>query len=184
MTKYFSTAETAKLIRKALKEAFPGVKFSVRSDVYSGGSSINVRWTDGPTAKMVESVAGTFSGAYFDGSIDYKGYTKAMIDGETVHFGADFVFCNRDTTRTFLEKVVAAGIRKYGLDRFSGVRIAASCDGEHAYIDSNDYEIQRLLREIAYSRSAYLTPRKSVTAGKVIYLGNDGYSQVGALNVD
>ena len=42
MTKYFTCAETAKLIRQSLKEAFPGVKFSVRSSTYSGGASIDV----------------------------------------------------------------------------------------------------------------------------------------------
>lgn len=35
--KYISCKDTAVMMRKALKEAFPGVKFSVRSDVYSGG---------------------------------------------------------------------------------------------------------------------------------------------------
>ena len=67
---YLSCAETAKLIRAALKRAFPGVKFSVRSDVYSGGASINVKWSDGPTGEMVEAVAGAFQGGRFDGSID------------------------------------------------------------------------------------------------------------------
>lgn len=37
--KYLSCAETAKLLRQALKESFPGVKFSVRSSVYSGGAN-------------------------------------------------------------------------------------------------------------------------------------------------
>ena len=52
--KYFDTVETAKLIRKALKAKFPGVKFSVRSRKYAGGSSIDVVWTDGPAAKAVD----------------------------------------------------------------------------------------------------------------------------------
>lgn len=43
---YISCADTAKLIRQAIKEAFPGVKFSVRSSVYSGGASITVEWLD------------------------------------------------------------------------------------------------------------------------------------------
>ena len=56
MTKYFTCAETAKLIRQSLKEAFTGVKFSVRSSTYSGGASISVSWTDGPNAAQVESI--------------------------------------------------------------------------------------------------------------------------------
>ena len=50
---YLSCAETAKLVRAALKKAFPGVKFSVKSSVYSMGASIRVGWTDGPVTKAV-----------------------------------------------------------------------------------------------------------------------------------
>ena len=53
---WLSTAETAKLVRKALKKAFPGMKFSVRSSNYANGSSIDVSWTDGPTMKAVDEV--------------------------------------------------------------------------------------------------------------------------------
>ena len=70
-TKYLSCADTAKLVRKALKEAFPGVKFSVRSDTYSGGASIRVRWVDGPADCQVEPVVSAFQGGYFDAATDY-----------------------------------------------------------------------------------------------------------------
>lgn len=70
--RYLSCAETAKLVRKALKQTFPATKFSVVSHVYSMGASIRVRWTDGPTAKRVDEVVGVFSGAGFDGMIDLK----------------------------------------------------------------------------------------------------------------
>jgi len=84
MTKrYLSCAETAKLIRAQLKAEFPGVKFSVKSKVYSGGASITVGWTDGPTGKAVDAVVQVYSGAGFDGMIDMK-YNKTawlMPDG-------------------------------------------------------------------------------------------------------
>ena len=72
MSDYLTCAETAKLVRTALKKAFPGVKFSVRSSVYAGGASINVRWTDGPARKVVEAVAKRYAGGGFDGMIDMK----------------------------------------------------------------------------------------------------------------
>lgn len=82
-TRYLSCAETAKLIRVALKKAFPGVKFSVRSHTYSGGASIRVGWTDGPTTKMVEAVTNAYAGGGFDGMIDlkYSKYAWLMPDG-------------------------------------------------------------------------------------------------------
>lgn len=70
--RWIKTAEVAKLIRKHLKEAFPGQKFYVRSSSYSGGSSISVGWTDGPTTREVKAVTGPFQGARFDGSIDLQ----------------------------------------------------------------------------------------------------------------
>ena len=45
MTRRFITpADTAKLIRKALKASHPATKFSVRTSVYSGGASIRIAW--------------------------------------------------------------------------------------------------------------------------------------------
>lgn len=70
--KYLTCAETAKLIRKQLSQKFPGVKFSVRSQTYSMGASIDVGWTLGPTKKQVEAVTEPFAGAGFDGMIDLK----------------------------------------------------------------------------------------------------------------
>lgn len=78
--RYLSCAETAKLIRPALKRAFPGVKFSVRSDTYANGASIHVSWVDGPRAADVEKVAGIFAGADFDGSIDLKTHSDHWLE--------------------------------------------------------------------------------------------------------
>lgn len=98
MTDYLSCADTAKLLRAALKEAFPGVKFSVKSSTYSGGASIRVHWVDGPRTARVEPIAQRFAGASFDGMIDLKSYHTSELNGRHVHFGADYVFCERSTS--------------------------------------------------------------------------------------
>jgi len=72
MTEYLTAAETAKVVRNILKEKFPGVKFSVRSETYSMGSNVRVHWTDGPTTKQVDQAVGVLSGSGFDGMIDLK----------------------------------------------------------------------------------------------------------------
>ena len=79
-------AETAKLIRKRLKVAFPGTKFSVRTSRYSGGASIDVRWTDGPTDAMVSAVTKPYQGGGFDSSIDLAYSSEAYLtaDGRAV----------------------------------------------------------------------------------------------------
>lgn len=80
---YLSCAETAKLIRQALKAKFPGQKFSVRSSVYSGGASIDIAYTGGPTSEAVEAVTDAFAGGGFDGMIDmkYDVYSWLLPDG-------------------------------------------------------------------------------------------------------
>lgn len=64
MSEYVTVAETAKLVRTALKEAFPGVKFSVRSTSYSGGSSVRAGWTDGPQVAEVDKVVQPLTEGY------------------------------------------------------------------------------------------------------------------------
>jgi hypothetical protein len=70
--RYLTCAEVAKLVRKVLKEEFPGQKFYVRSRTYSMGASIDIYWIDGPTTKEVDSAVKPLEGSDFDGSIDLK----------------------------------------------------------------------------------------------------------------
>jgi hypothetical protein len=114
-TNYFSTTDTAKLIRAALRESFPGIKFGVRSKSYSGGSSINVSWVDGPTTRQVESITDRFAGAGFDGMTDCKSYHRTQFDGAEVSFGADFVFCSR----SYSDRAIAYAINFIG-QQFGG----------------------------------------------------------------
>jgi hypothetical protein len=87
---YLSCAVTAKLVRGALKRAFPGVKFSVRSHVYSGGASIDVRYTDGPTKAAVEAITSQFAGGGFDGMIDMAFHYNHWLlpDGSAVIYSS------------------------------------------------------------------------------------------------
>ena len=119
MARHISVTETAKLVRKALKHNFPGYKFSVRSKSYSGGASIDVDWTDGPTTPDVDKVIRVFSGATFEGMVDLKSYHDSIVshaDGtaETVSYGADYVFSHR-TLSPEAEAQIIAGIEEmYG----------------------------------------------------------------------
>ena len=188
---HISCADTAKLIRRALKEAFPDVKFGIRSKVYTGGASIRVCWTDGPNNKQVEAVASVFEGGYFDSMQDYKGSCFSLVDGQTTRFGADFIFCNRDYTDGFIAKAIQAVATKYAGNLKQGnaviPTVAQYLNGEALSMEMPGMGggywgwsqlIGRRLAEV----SDRMTIEKSKTAGKVIYLGNDGYSDIGALS--
>lgn len=110
-----SCADTAKLVRAALKTAFPGVKFSVKSSTYSGGASIDVNWVDGPTAQEVDAIAKRFEGATFDGMIDLKEYHTSTLDGERVRFGADFVMSQREISYDLMLECAERVADEYGV---------------------------------------------------------------------
>ncbi len=137
MVEYLSAVETAKFIRPLLKKHFPGVKFYVRSETYSGGCSVTVSWIDGPVTNKVEDVVKVLQGSGFDSMIDlrynrshwllpdgtvklaYSGGTelirvpKPHPDAREVMF-ADHIFCNRRYSQEFLEKAADRIFEKFG----------------------------------------------------------------------
>ena len=172
----YSCAETAQLVRAALKAAFPGVKFSVRSSVYSGGASVDVNWTDGPTAKEVERVAHRFAGATFDGMIDLKSYHTSTLNGHRVHFGADFVQCQRDVSADLLRECAERIADEYGVPAPEVRESSYTHRGKthtHAWIERGGEPLDRYADgsvanyastagdkalQLAYATSTYRTP--------------------------
>jgi hypothetical protein len=133
--RYLTCAETAKLVRAALKAKFPTMTFAVRSRTYSGGASIDVTWTDGPTTKQVDAVVGRFEGASFDGMIDLKSYHDSDLNGERVHFGADYIHTTRHNTPEFTAKVGRALAKKTG---WAMPEIYPTGGFVHNYIDTGN----------------------------------------------
>jgi len=95
-------AAAAKMIRHDLKRAFPTVTFKVRSDSYSGGCSIDIHWTDGPTTDQVERLTGRYQHGRFDGMQDLYEYSNSRKDIPQ----ADYVH----TTRNHSDAVTAAAV--------------------------------------------------------------------------
>ena len=179
MTKYFSPAETAGLIRKALKEAFPDVKFSVRTSTYSGGASIRVGWIDGPNRAQVEAIADTFAGSYFDGMKDYKGSNYYMVDGERASFGADFIFCERIYSDAMVARAIAMLVKKYGPAEVCTVeQFRTGKAGTMVMIGdswSNYWSWQEQIYQTLAKLSDRLAGKPSPTAARVQFIGDDGY---------
>lgn len=57
-----------------LKRAFPGIKFYSKKN---GSNSYNVRWTDGPTEKMVAKICSKFVDTTFNGYEDIEEHIKS-----------------------------------------------------------------------------------------------------------
>ena len=94
-----------KNMRIELALAFPGVKFSIKSSRFSGGDSIDVKWTDGPTSDQVKHVIQRYEAGTFNCMDDLYTYRR---DYWTKAFGdAKYVMTNRRMSET----AVAAAIR-------------------------------------------------------------------------
>ena len=93
-TIYELPKETAKKIRKALKAAFSGIKFSVTTDRYTGGSSANINWVNGPTQAEVQKVANKFTSHSFDGMDDSTERHGYEFEGKR-YMGVGYVFATR-----------------------------------------------------------------------------------------
>ncbi|WP_068505881.1 LPD29 domain-containing protein [Paenibacillus kribbensis] len=102
---YEKASDTAKKVRKILKKEFPGVKFSVRSDTYSMGSSVNVSWTDGPIKSVVEKAIDWMQSAKFDGMSDMKITVGYEWEGKLYH-GADHIDATRVLTPERRESIL------------------------------------------------------------------------------
>lgn len=103
-----------KNIREELKRAFPLVKFSVTSDRFSGGDSIDVRWIDGPTSSQVSEIIDKYSAGHFDGMTDSYRSSNSPF---TALFGdAKYVHASRDMSFAFLATVTDQYNREFGVN--------------------------------------------------------------------
>lgn len=94
---YMRPAEEAKLVRQVLKEAFPGVRFSVTSREYTGGGTVVVRWQDGPTRETVQALMEIFRSEKWETSLDRYVHFSHTLDGKPVAFLAGSVSCERNS---------------------------------------------------------------------------------------
>lgn len=89
-----STAIQAKEIRARLKVEFPNIKFSVRTDNYSMGSSIRIKWDNAPITAQVRTIAAEFE------SVSRDEYTGEILSG-----GNTYVFADREITDEYRAQV-------------------------------------------------------------------------------
>lgn len=105
----------AKNIRIELKRAFPGVKFSVTGESFSGGDAISISWIDGPTKNDVKEISGKYQAGSFDGMTDYYNYDH---DAWNDSFGsAKYI----TTSRKYSPELVGMTIASIGAKWHDGV---------------------------------------------------------------
>jgi hypothetical protein len=130
-------------IRKLLKARFPLCKFTVTSKVFSGGDSIDIGWTDGPTTAEVEEITERFSGGSFNGMDDSYTYSSSAW---THLFGdAKYVSAQRSVSNERMRQVADE----------MGFADKAIKWGE---IEGADWHTNQAFRKGYYGRSFYAEP--------------------------
>jgi len=101
----------AKAIRKILKKAFPEIKFSVRSQSYSMGDNVRVKWTDGIDTERVKELIWHFEYGTFDGMTDMYNNDNMRKDIPQTKY----LFIEREISDAVMEKAFEI-VSKYWVD--------------------------------------------------------------------
>lgn len=161
--RWIPAAEVARHVRGALKAAFPGVRFYVRSETYSMGSSVSVSWVKGPRARAVEGVVAPFGGISFDGMTDSTSYRPVTLATGEVVRASSYVMCQRGNEAAYPELVAAA-------EAMIRARCVVEGEGHAARFGSDwvDSLASRVVRDLDYREPA---PMESAFRRVVLHEG-------------
>lgn len=109
-----SLVSAAKNIRIELKRAFPGVKFSVKTERFSMGDAARVSWEDGPNSAQVEEIISKYEAGSFDGSTDCYNYDRSVF--KEIFGDAKYVSASRKYSDSLVASAIEATMKRYGGD--------------------------------------------------------------------
>ena len=119
-------------IKKELKLKFPGAEFKVSSDSYSGGCSIDVNWTDGPSFEDVEKIINKYQKGHFNGMEDIYEYDSANIWPD-IYGGANYVSANRNYSKEAQIMIANQENIKINFNSYNGIEFEDNSDRYRFY---------------------------------------------------
>lgn len=137
-----SLDDTLKLMRAALKVAFPAVKFSITRSRGTGYGYVHVTWTDGPSGSKVSAITNQYEGSRFDGMTDYEDSINQEVHGECIHYGTRGISAERHTSPAFARRLLAQVLAYYKPDDAPTLIEYAGWNGKPAWKLSSDPVIQ------------------------------------------
>ena len=130
----YDLPETAKAIKLVLSVLWPGTKFSVKSERYSGGCSITAAWVDGPTDKDVRAVMDVFQDTHFDGMTDSTSHSgPEEWNGHRFKFRTGYCSGSREQSFSLLGECACRFAKETGLEP-----PAIHQEGNHVWVDRAD----------------------------------------------
>ena len=144
-------------LKKLLRRLFPGTKFYIRKDSYSGGSSVNIYYVDGPAKEKVEK-AMSWNTRGFNGMYDIsysKTYKVLMPDMSIRKLEFDwygYVFVHREYSKKAIEKFLYQIKSEFDVSDVKihdGTFYVGSKEmGKIAYLQCNDWRKQNELLQM------------------------------------
>lgn len=113
-------ARAAKNMKIELQQAFPHVKFSVRSESFSMGNAVRVSWDNGPCTKTVDEITDKYQ-YYVD---KYTNDNSATASAVSVVLGqSKYVSTSRDVSPELREQVGRDICKEFGEEYDTNARI-------------------------------------------------------------
>ena len=142
-SKLGSYAVGAKNIKKELAQKFPGAIFSVASKSYSGGCSIDIRWTDGPSETEVEKITSKYEEGSFNGMEDIYEYDRSNVWPD-IFGGAKYVHTSRIYSKD-AHKIIAEQINvKISYKSYDGLEFEEDFDRRKFYETIKDHSFYKM----------------------------------------
>jgi len=130
-------------IRKELKHKFQSTKFSVTTESFSGGTSLDVVWTDGATEEEIDAITSKYEYGCFNGMEDIYEYDKD-------HDGSYGDVKYLQTKRKYSKEAMQWAVNELEID----IEVKVSEYDNHAFIDG-DIEDERRIYELLRDKSFY-----------------------------
>lgn len=177
-SRYVDTKDHAVIVRKILKELWPDVKFRVRIERYSMGSSIHCWWYDGPTQMQFHEVMWKLNGKGPSDLTDYSPYRRHRIDGELVSLGGNYVFgtqrVSEETLTRFADEALPGDWRERyevrGDDYGNGKHyyLAIKATGKHISYDSEGRKVDELVNKFMREPGPAAQPSPTLDAIEIV----------------
>jgi hypothetical protein len=159
-------AQAAAAIRKELKENFPQIKFSVKSENYAGGNSVNISWVDGVPESKVKAITSKYEYGTFNGMNDIYEYDNVNDNLPQVKYISEI----RTISNEIYEAAFAEALQKNAGWIENGVNLHGHnlwlMDNWRAW-DGKQY-LSRQLKEVDFSAKAQPKPIKMISIDEEI----------------
>jgi len=142
-------AKTAKAIREELKQVFPEIKFSVKSETYSMGTAVTITYEDGPTREQVYEVVNKYQYGHFNGMNDCYEMTNKRNDIPQVKYVV--ISCRR----------MSSGVENEIIEYLRLTIPACKNKNRDDFVEELNKDMRELIRN-EFAKTSYYEPNQTV----------------------